>query len=95
MFKKMHSKSKGFSLIELIVVIAIIGVLVMLAAPKLMGFTERAQEARIQSDVKVMEGKIAEQYMDSGYDFDGDVDGSVIDDMIGEKTVYSIKGKVI
>lgn len=33
---------KGFTLIELIVVIAVLGILVLLAGPKLLGYTDKA-----------------------------------------------------
>ncbi|NLY81643.1 MAG: prepilin-type N-terminal cleavage/methylation domain-containing protein [Clostridiales bacterium] len=38
-------KNKGFSLIELIVVIAIIAVLVGVIAPQFLGYTKRAKES--------------------------------------------------
>lgn len=46
---------KGFTIIELIVVIAILGILVLLAAPRFMGYTEKATLRNIQNDVKVAE----------------------------------------
>ena len=46
--------NKGFTLIELIVVIAVIGVLVLLAAPKFLGYTRDAKVAALQSDVKTL-----------------------------------------
>lgn len=51
---------KGFTLIELIVVMAVIGILVLLAAPKFMGFTQRAKETQIIHDVKVAENAVTE-----------------------------------
>ncbi|NMA86823.1 MAG: type II secretion system protein [Tissierellia bacterium] len=51
---------KGFTLIELIVVMAIIGILVMLAMPKFMGYTEKAKLTKIQNDIKVAENKVEE-----------------------------------
>jgi prepilin-type N-terminal cleavage/methylation domain-containing protein len=87
----LRKNNKGFSLIELIVVIAIIGILVMLAAPRFIGFVEKAEVARIQNDLKVMEGKIAEEYINSDYKFDGDIAKA---DMVGDKTVYGTEGIV-
>ena len=46
---------KAFTIIELIVVVAILGILVLLAGPRLLGYVEKAELARIQHDVKVME----------------------------------------
>lgn len=43
-FKKALKNKKGFTLIELIVVIAILGILAALVAPRLMGFQESARE---------------------------------------------------
>ena len=50
--KKMNKK--GFSLIELIVVIAIIGIMVMMAAPRFLGYTKDADVAAMKSDVKIL-----------------------------------------
>ena len=54
------NKNKGFTLIELIVVMAIIAILVLLATPKLMGHTQKARKTHIIHDIKVAEDKIAE-----------------------------------
>ena len=53
-----NKNSKAFTIIELIVVVAILGVLVLLAGPKLLGYVEKAELTRIQHDVKVMENKM-------------------------------------
>ena len=58
MKKKLNRK--GFTLIELLVVVTIIGILVMLATPRFMGYTERANTRRIQNDVRVAEGIVEE-----------------------------------
>lgn len=46
---------KGFTLIELIVVIAVLGILVLLATPKFIGYVEDAKVAQIKNDVKAYE----------------------------------------
>jgi prepilin-type N-terminal cleavage/methylation domain-containing protein len=48
MLSGMSSRSRGFSLIELIVVIAILGILVAVAIPKYVDLTSRARKAADQ-----------------------------------------------
>ena len=52
--KKLRKNKKGFTLIELIVVIAILGILVLLAAPRFLGYTKDAQKVTMQADAKVL-----------------------------------------
>ena len=68
MYKKIKSAKfkRGFTLIELIVVIAVIAVLVLLAVPKFMGQTDKAKEAHIINDVRVVESKVGEYLIEHG-----------------------------
>jgi len=65
MFKR--EVRKGFTLIELIVVMVIIGILVLLATPKFMGYTQKAKLTQIMHDVKVVES-VTESYLASNND---------------------------
>lgn len=48
------TNNKAFTLIELIVVMAIIAILVLLAAPRFLGYTKDANVTAMQQDVKVL-----------------------------------------
>ena len=54
-------KRKGFMILELIIVVAIIGVLAAMAVPNLTGLTDEAKVARIRSDISTL-GTAAEMY---------------------------------
>lgn len=51
----MDKKSGGFTLIELIVVIAILGILVAIAVPRLSGFRSKSEESVCASNLKTVE----------------------------------------
>lgn len=52
--KKLLKNNKGFSLIELIVVMAVMAVLVLIAAPKYLNYTKDAQATAMQADARVL-----------------------------------------
>ena len=64
-------KNKGFTLIELIVIMAVIGILVLLAMPKFMGHTKKAQYTKLIANAKNLETASERYYMDSGGKFTG------------------------
>jgi len=55
MFKKGNRKRKGFTLIELVVVVAILAILLAIAIPAYAGYRERAQEKADEASIRMLE----------------------------------------
>lgn len=65
--KPVHThKTRGFTLIELVVVMAIIGLLLTIAMPRYMHSIERGKEQVRQQNVAVMRNAIDQYYGDNG-----------------------------
>ena len=90
---------KGFTLIELIVVIVIIGILVLLATPKFLNYIKMAKLTQIKHDTKVLENVILAHMIK----FNGELpswaktplDDGELEDYLIDGKVYTSKGKVL
>lgn len=80
----LFDRRKGFTLIELMIVIVIIGILAAVAIPNFVGMTDEARVARIQADLSTV-GSAVEMY----YAKNGAYPGS-LSDLVGngEKDGY-------
>jgi len=58
-----RTSSKGFTLIEIMMVVAIIGLLAGLAIPKFMGYVEKARVARAVAEIRDFETEIFAYYI--------------------------------
>ena len=65
MLSKTLKNSKGFTLIELMIVIAIIGILAAIAIPQFSKYRERAAKATAISDAKNLANELESYYADN------------------------------
>ena len=62
---KTHRQQGGFSLLEIMVVVVIIGILVATIAPNLFGETERARKTRVKVDITALEDALERYRMEN------------------------------
>ena len=66
MRKRNGTRQRGFTLLELIVVIAIIGILATIAMPALKNVPRRAQESVLKTNLRTLRDVIDQHYGDKG-----------------------------
>ena len=56
--QKMINVNKGFTLIEILIVITIIGVLASVVVPRLMDRPDQARQTKVKQDIRVIESAL-------------------------------------
>ena len=80
----MRENARGFTMIELLVTLAIIGLMVSLAAPRYFGNIDRAKEDVLREDLYVLRNALDHFYADRN------VYPALIDDLVKEKYLRNI-----
>ncbi|WP_207753540.1 type II secretion system protein [Sporosalibacterium faouarense] len=87
--KKIRNR-KGFTLIELIVVIAILGILAAIAVPRLSGSTKKAEESADQASIRTMDSMISIAIAEGNLDIESDTEASDVKDALVPKYLKDI-----
>ena len=61
------SSEAGFTLIEIMVVVFILGLLITLVAPRILGRTDEARQTKAAADVKLIEQALSLYKLDNGF----------------------------
>ncbi|WP_422443972.1 type IV pilin protein [Thermoanaerobacterium sp. DL9XJH110] len=66
MAKRLHKEEKGFTLIELIVVVAVLGILATIAVPRVIGVKKDAEDSAEQANLAIIKNALERYYAENG-----------------------------
>ena len=82
--------NRGFTLVELVIVIAVIGILAGLAIPHFLDSQAKTRTARAAADMRTLQSAV-EQYMAAGNTIDGLTDDQkVFQDIVAKGFLYAV-----
>jgi prepilin-type N-terminal cleavage/methylation domain-containing protein len=66
MFKKLQTKPGGFTLVEIMIVVAIIALLAAIAVPGFLRARKRSQASKILNDLRMIDGAVDQYAIETG-----------------------------
>ena len=66
MFKKLQTKHAGFTLVEIMIVVAIIALLAAIAVPGLLRARKRSEASKILNDLRLIDGAVDQYAIETG-----------------------------
>src|SRR5437016_10693137 len=66
MFKKSQTKHAGFTLVEIMIVVAIIALLAAIAVPGFLRARKRSQASKILNDLRMIDGAVDQYAIETG-----------------------------
>ena len=91
MFFRKKSDEKGFTLVELMVVVVIIGILASLAVFALGGQVDKAKKNKIEADLRIIDAAIELYYVEKG-EYPNSLD-DLVGEYLKEEPVHPNEGK--
>lgn len=64
---KSYKRQEGFTIVELLIVIVVIGILAALVITTFTGIQQRARNTERETDIKAMHGQVEAYYAENGY----------------------------
>ena len=66
MFRKIQTKNAGFTLVEIMIVVAIIALLAAIAVPGFLRARKRSQASKILNDLRLIDGAVDQYAIETG-----------------------------